>query len=165
MNTMLSGSTEMANDPLKHPPEPMGAMTVIELARAANVTPHVVRHYARIGLLIPRRDQDNGYKLFSRTDFKRLLFIRRAKLLGYTLTEIRTILDEAGHGNSPCPAVRQIIRKRIEENRQLIDELTSLQTRMENALRMWEKLPDGVPDGDSVSYLIDSILEHPDERE
>lgn len=165
MSSTTGGIAETPNDSSKPASGPMGAMTVIELARTTNVTPHAIRHYTRIGLLIPRRDKDNGYKMFSRSDLNRLLFIRRAKLLGYTLADIRTILEEAGHGNSPCPKVRNIIRKRIQRNRQLIDELTDLQARMENALSIWERLPDGVPSGDNVCYLIDSITERPDRHE
>jgi DNA-binding transcriptional MerR regulator len=165
MNTIIVNSAALPDPPVKHPPESLGAMTVIELARTANVTPHVVRHYTRIGLLHPQRDEANGYKLYSRSDLKRLLFIRRAKLLGYRLSDIRTILDDAKKGQSPCPRVRSIIRSRIENNRLLINELVGLQSRMEKALRLWEGLPDGVPDGDSVCYLIDSIMGVPGENE
>jgi len=86
-----------------------------------------------------------------------LLFIRRARFLGYTLADIRGIPGEARHGNFPCPQVRQIIHKRIKENRHRLEELQELQLRMEAATRKWEQLPDGMPDGDSVCYLIESM--------
>ncbi|HHH43071.1 MAG TPA: MerR family transcriptional regulator [Gammaproteobacteria bacterium] len=139
-------------------------MMVAELARAAAVTPHVVRHYTRIGLLKPFRNEENGYKLYNRNDLNRLMFIRRAKYLGYTLADIRGILDEARHGNSPCPHVRRIIQKRIEENRAKLSELAMLQNRMEDALREWSKLPDGMPNGDSVCYLIESMVDLPEDE-
>lgn len=142
----------------------MGAMMVAELARTASVTPHVVRHYTRIGLLKPFRNEGNGYKLYNRNDLHRLMFIRRAKYLGYTLADIRGILDEARHGSSPCPHVRRIIQKRIEENRVKLAELTRLQDRMEDALDEWRNLPDGMPDGNSVCYLIESMAEFPDDE-
>jgi len=143
----------------------LGAMMVTELARAASVTPHVVRHYTRIGLLKPFRNEGNGYKLYNRNDLHRLMFIRRAKYLGYTLADVRGILDEARHGNSPCPHVRQIIQKRIEQNRLKLAELTRLQDRMEDALEEWRNLPDGMPDGNSVCYLIETMAELPDSEE
>ncbi len=145
----------------RKPETRIGAMMVTELARAASVTPHVVRHYTRIGLLKPFRNEENGYKLYNRNDLHRLMFIRRAKYLGYTLADIRGILDEARHGSSPCPHVRRIIQKRIEENRLKLAELTRLQDRMEDALDEWRSLPDGMPDGDSVCYLIESMAELP----
>ncbi len=165
MDTVIANSTRVVAEPVPRAQEPLGAMTVIELARAADVTPHVVRHYSRIGLLKPQRDRANGYKLFSHADFKRLLFIRRAKLLGYTLSDIRAILDDAQQGQSPCPRVRRIIRTRIAQNRQLIKALVQLQSRMEVALSIWDGLPDGTPDGDSVCYLIDSVTDEAGAKE
>ncbi|NIO43384.1 MAG: MerR family DNA-binding protein [Burkholderiales bacterium] len=131
-------------------------LTVIELSRHSNVRPHVVRYYSRIGLLSPARNPDNGYKLFAYSDVPRLIFIRQAQRLGYTLEEIREILDESSQGKSPCHRVREILQQRIEENRQKLDELIQLQNRMEDALQQWGEMPDGMPDGTSVCHLIES---------
>ena len=46
---------------------------------------------------------------------------------------------------------------RIDETRQKVKELTSLQRRMEKALKQWEQMPDGVPDGHTVCHLIESF--------
>lgn len=131
--------------------------TVNELAARAAAPPHVVRYYARIGLLKPRRHQENGYRLFGKQDARRLRFIRLAKRLGFTLSEIRQITEHADHGESPCEDVRRIIQHHIRENRARIDEMLKLQNRMERALKKWEGMPDGVPDGHSVCHLIESF--------
>jgi len=131
-------------------------MKVIDLARRAGETPEVVRYYTRIGLLNPARNPGNGYKRFVDADLVRLRFIRQAKALGFTLAEIAEILDHARGGGSPCPKVREIIERRIEENRHRLEELTRLQQRMESALERWRGLPDGVPDGHTVCHLIES---------
>lgn len=136
-----------------------GAVTTATgLARQAQVPVHVVRYYTRIGLLRPARDPANGYKLFTETHLKRLRFILQAKALGYTLREIKTILQQAERGKSPCPRVREIIEQRIADNRQLLEEMLSLQHRMERALRAWAKMPDGIPDGHTVCHLIESVV-------
>ncbi len=132
--------------------------TVSELATRASVTPDTVRHYVQIGLLQPRRNPDNGYKLFETADVQRLLFVRQAKSLGFTLNEIREILAHAQQGESPCPRVREIIHRRITENRRHLDELIALQQRMESALASWETLPDGMPSGESVCHLIEEVM-------
>lgn len=131
-------------------------MTVSELSRRGKVAPHVVRYYSRIGLLSPARHPDNGYKLFSRADVSRLQFIRQAQSLGYTLDEIGQIFEESGQGKSPCHKVRDILRHRIRENRQKLEELMELQRRMEYALERWGAMPDGAPDGHSVCHLIET---------
>lgn len=133
-----------------------GGMTVSQLAKQAGVEAHVVRYYSREGLLTPQRNPDNGYMVFNDADVHRLHFIRLAKRLGYTLTEIVEILQDADRGESPCPKVRDILTRRIEETRQKVEALTALQVRMEKALKQWEQMPDGVPDGHTVCHLIES---------
>lgn len=131
--------------------------TVTDLARQAEVTPDTVRHYVHIGLLTPERDPVNGYKIFNREDIKKVRFVRQAKNLGFTLAEIGEILEHAMNGNSPCPQVREIIQRRIKENHSKLVTLNALQTRMEDALKKWEVMPDGSPDGGSVCHLIESV--------
>lgn len=131
-------------------------MTVNEVAKKAEVAPDTVRYYSRLGLLKPDRNPDNGYKLFHQSDISRLRFIRQAQTLGFTLKEITEILGDAEAGSSPCPKVRDIIVRHIEENRRKIQELQALQERMEKALEKWKSMPDGAPDGKHVCHLIES---------
>lgn len=131
--------------------------TVSQLANMTEVTPDAIRHYTRIGLLQPGRNQGNGYKEFTPEDVQRVRFIRKARDLGYTLSDIGLILDDSNKGQSPCPRVRQIIEQRIKENKQRLLELQSLQTRMENALKKWHNMPDGIPDGDCICHLIETV--------
>ena len=132
-------------------------LTVNELALQSNAPAHVVRYYTRIGLIKPSGHQENGYRLFRPRDANRLRFIRMAKQLGFTLSEIREITRHADEGESPCEDVRRIIQRHIRENRARIDEMLKLQNRMEQALTKWQDMPDGAPDGHSVCHLIESF--------
>jgi DNA-binding transcriptional MerR regulator len=134
-------------------------MTASVLAKRANVPLFTVRHYTRIGLLKPSRDLRNGYKVYSQTDKDRLRFIASAKELGFTLAEIEEILDHAAHDESPCPMVREIVEKRITENKEKIRELKRLQKRLERAADMWKTMKNSEPDGHSVCRLIESFAE------
>ena len=132
-------------------------LTVTELANRSGATPHVVRYYTRMGLLRPERNPGNGYRLYEYREVGWLRFIRQAKRLGYTLKEIREIMHDADQDKSPCPRVREILLRHIDENRRQLEELVALQTRMEQALEQWADMPDGVPDGHSVCHLIESF--------
>ncbi len=132
-------------------------LTVSELSKVAQTTRDAIRHYVRIGLLTPSRDPVNGYRLFSDGDIDKTKFIRRAKGLGFTLNDIKTIFEHSNDRRSPCPVVREVIRQRIDENRSRLAELNALQQRMDNALDKWKSMPDGEPDGDAICYLIESI--------
>lgn len=133
-------------------------LTVSELSKTAKTTPDAVRHYVRIGLLNPARDPVNGYKLFGDSNIKKLKFICQAKGLGFTLKDIQEIFNHSNDGRSPCPAVRDIIRQRINENRGRLAELNALQQRMDDALDKWRLMPDGEPNGDAICHLIESIV-------
>lgn len=137
-------------------------LTVTELARRCSTTPHTVRYYSRMGLLQPRRHPENQYRLYQPEEVGRLNFIRRAKHLGYTLNEIKQIMQDAENGESPCPRVREILQRHIRENRERLDELLAIQSRMEQALKQWARMPDGIPDGHSVCHLIESFMEETD---
>jgi DNA-binding transcriptional MerR regulator len=132
-------------------------MFVNEMAQSAQVPTHVVRYYTRIGLLKPKYRAENGYKVFTEPDVKRLKFIRKAKALGFTLSEIEKILNEASQGKTPCPLVRTTLEQRIKENSRKLEELMALQQQMEKALVQWQNMPDVMPKGDTVCHLIESI--------
>ncbi|VAW77686.1 Transcriptional regulator, MerR family [hydrothermal vent metagenome] len=132
-------------------------MKVKDISGKAGVTTDVVRYYTRIGLLKPERSESNGYKLYTLSDLVQLRFIRCAKDLGFTLNEISEILEQADHDESPCPMVRDTLKRRIGENRKKLDELLLQQNRMEKALQEWDQMPDKLPDGPSVCHLIESV--------
>ena len=130
---------------------------VKELATHCDVTAEAVRYYTRFGLLKPMRDPGNKYNLYNDKDAQKLNFITRAKYLGFSLSDIAKIFRDCEKGKSPCARVRKIIEQRIPENRKRLKQLMSLQQRMESALLQWDKLPDGVPDGDTICVLIEGF--------
>ena len=134
-------------------------MTASDLAKRTNVPIYTVRHYTRIGLLKPSRNLRNGYRLYKPADKDRLRFISSAKHLGFTLSEIEDILKHAAHDESPCPMVREIVEKRVEENREKIRELELMQRRLEDAVDMWKSMKNSEPDGHSVCRLIESFAD------
>lgn len=132
-------------------------MTVSEQARRAGVTAETVRYYTRSGLLVPIRDESNGYNCYGSGDLTHLLFIRKARLLGFSVGNVRDILKESSHGRSPCPQVRKIMKQRLPETRRELQDLEKLQARMEHAAALWANMPDGMPDGKAVCQLIEAI--------
>lgn len=132
--------------------------TVSNLARQADVTPGTVRHYVHVGLLASEKNPLNGYKIFDIDDIKKVRFVRQAKNLGFTLTEIGEIFDQSMKGDSPCPQVREIIRRRIVENHSKLKAMNALQKRMEDALKKWESMPDDFSDNGYVCHLIESFM-------
>ncbi len=114
-------------------------MKVNELSKKTGVAPHVIRYYSRIGLLRPRRDSNNGYKLYNGEDVRRLEFIRRTQSIGFTLTEISKLMEQYKQEEcNCCEQMYHMLQEHIEQNRRKIDELMQLQQRMETALAEWD---------------------------
>ena len=132
-------------------------MYVTELARKAQISPDTVRYYSKIGMLKPGRNEDNGYQMYGNRDVRRLRFIRAAKGLGYTLSDIRAIFADADRGESPCPRVRALIERHIKETEARLAELTSLHSKMQQALVAWDCMEDSQPSSESVCALIETL--------
>ena len=71
----------------------MDSIGIGTLAKRAGVRIDTVRYYERSGLLTPRARLSSGYRRYGKVEVARLLFIRRAQALGFTLDEIRELLD------------------------------------------------------------------------
>ncbi|MFL1464558.1 MerR family transcriptional regulator [Marinobacter sp. HN1S83] len=130
-------------------------MKVKDIAEAAGVNPDTVRFYTRENLLKPTRNPDNNYQQFNAEDLRRLRFARKARKLGFSLPEIRQILDQADDHHSPCPMVRDVFQQRLAEVEREIRELQELRNRMTSALVAWQDMPDGTPDGHTICRLIE----------
>ncbi|WP_065376955.1 MerR family transcriptional regulator [Ensifer adhaerens] len=90
--------------------EPM-RMTIGKLAAAGNVGVETIRYYQRRGILdTPRRSE--GARRYGNEDVRRLLFIRQAQTAGFTLEEIKELLDlDSGQDRERA---RNLARNRID---------------------------------------------------
>lgn len=132
------------------------AMRVMQVAAKTGISPYAIRHYTRIVLLTPARQSGNGYRRFTDADVKRLSFVRKAQVLGFTLKEIHKIFEKARTRQTPCPLVREIVRRRVVENAKRLEVLMALQRNMKRALRRRNKMPDRASDGDGICLLIET---------
>lgn len=71
--------------------------TVGEVAQLAGVTVRALHHYDELGLLSPSGRSEAGYRLYSHDDLARLREILIWRALGFSLTEIGSLLDDPGH--------------------------------------------------------------------
>ncbi|HEY2506580.1 MAG TPA: MerR family transcriptional regulator [Streptosporangiaceae bacterium] len=103
----------------------MGGMTIGKLAAAEGVSVETVRFYQRRGLLAQPERRESGYRQYAEADRSRLVFILRARQLGFTLAEIAELVGPAEAGSAPeivraaeaklaaiDAQVRELIRKR-----------------------------------------------------
>lgn len=111
----------------------MSNLSIGQLARRAGVPIDTVRYYERNHLLAPAGRLASGYRRYGNHELKRLLFIRRAKALGFTLADIRELLSLSDQRSVPrikkaAEARLADIERRLAELRQVRDGLRKLVT-------------------------------------
>lgn len=67
-------------------------MNIGEVAERSGIPPKTIRYYEDIGLVRPQRS-DNGYRAFRETDLHKLAFLGRARALGFSIEDCRTLLS------------------------------------------------------------------------
>lgn len=106
----------------------VATLKIGELARQANVSVDTIRSYESKGLISATMRSASGYRLFSDEDRTRLLFIQRAKQVGFTLEEIGELLALKLHPDDhTCEEVKQRTAQKLQKVSEKIAELERIQ--------------------------------------
>jgi MerR family mercuric resistance operon transcriptional regulator len=110
-------------------------MAIGEFSRRTGRNIETIRYYERIGLL-PLPDRRGRYRRYDAADVGRLIFIRRARELGFTLDEVRALLRlSATDGRNTCAAVRELAARHLVEVKAKIADLRSMERTLADAVR------------------------------
>jgi MerR family copper efflux transcriptional regulator len=121
----------------------METLLIGQLARRAGLTTHAIRYYESLGLLSPPLRSAAGYRRYPPSAIAELRFVKQAQSLGFSLDEIREILELGRSGRAPCSRVLAIARAHLEELAQRIERLRHLRQQLARAVSKWEA--GGVP--------------------
>ncbi len=97
------------------------------LAKQSGVNGETIRYYEKIGLMPDPIRSEGGHRLYNDTHLRRLLFIRRCRELGFTLEEIRGLLELVDEGDYTCAEVRERTIVHLDDVRQKIRDLQKMQ--------------------------------------
>lgn len=106
-------------------------MKIGDLARRVGVPVDTVRHYERDGLLPPPVRRASGYREYGEPDVARLVFVLRAKRLGFSLVEIRELLELADAEADPTGRLTTAAAAKLAQIEDRIGQLV----RIRDALR------------------------------
>ena len=104
-------------------------MNIGEVAKRAGLPAKTIRYYEDIGLIRPLRS-DNGYRAFQENDLHKLAFMGRARALGFSIEDCRTLLALYDDGTRESAQVKKIAEDHL---RQIDDKIVQLQS-MRNTL-------------------------------
>lgn len=104
-------------------------MNIGEVADRSGIPPKTIRYYEDIGLVRPQRS-GNGYRAFRETDLHKLAFLGRARALGFSIEDCRTLLSLYEDKTRESAQVKTV----AEEHLTAIDEKIALLQGMRETL-------------------------------
>jgi MerR family transcriptional regulator, redox-sensitive transcriptional activator SoxR len=113
-------------------------MSIGEVAGRAGVRPSALRYYERIGLL-PAPERENGRRRYGgevlRDVLDRLAVVRVAQQAGFTISEIRTLLDGFSDDTPPSERWQVLAREKLPKVEALVDRAIGMKDLLEKGLR------------------------------
>lgn len=104
-------------------------MNISEVAKKSGLPVKTIRYYEDIGLIAPDRGA-NGYRAFAQADLHKLAFIARARSLGFTIEDCRSLLKLYVDRDRASADVKRIASAHLED----IDRKRAELTEMRNTL-------------------------------
>src|SRR4051794_4141606 len=107
-------------------------MNIGELARVADTKAETIRYYERIGLLPSPPRTAGNYRDYSGEHVSRLTFTRRARDLGFSIEQIRALLNLADDEGRSCEAVDAIAREHLADVKRKLADLSALRRELDS---------------------------------
>ena len=109
-----------------------GSMNIGEAAKASGVSAKMIRHYERVGLFPQAVRTDAGYRQYGEKDVHTLRFIRQSRDLGFSIEQIRELLNLWQNRRRPSRQVKALAHAHIEELEQKAQELLAMKSTLEH---------------------------------
>lgn len=109
-------------------------MQIGKVAKRVGLTVDAIRFYERNSLLPQPPRTEGGFRLYGEGDLETLAFIRRAQSLGFTLGEIRELLELRRRPAQPCAPVCQRLQQKLEHVQAKLTDLQQLERELLSAL-------------------------------
>src|SRR5581483_6444195 len=113
------------------------SLKVGAVAKAAGVGVQTLHYYERIGLLPKPARSEANYRVYSADAVRRVTFIKKAQALGFSLTEIKEILELKSHGRAPCCKVTELGEKHLRDIDARLAQLRRYRQAVARSLNSW----------------------------
>ena len=111
-----------------------GILKIGDLAKATDTKVETIRYYEHVGLLAAPARTAGNYRAYSAEHLNRLSFIRRARDLGFSIDQVRTLLNLSDQKQRSCEAVDAIAREHLAEVERKIADLTVLRRELKELI-------------------------------
>jgi MerR family transcriptional regulator, mercuric resistance operon regulatory protein len=111
-----------------------GKLAIGELSKRSGVKIETIRYYERIKMLPAPPRTASGRRIYRETDLRILVFIRRARELGFHLKDIRALLRLGARPTFPCAEASEIAARHLREIRAKLRDLKKLERLLAEAV-------------------------------
>ena len=111
-----------------------GILKIGNLAKATDTKVETIRYYEHVGLLAAPARTAGNYRAYRAEHLNRLSFIRRARDLGFSIDQVRTLLNLSDQKQRSCEAVDAIAREHLAEVERKITDLTVLRRELKELI-------------------------------
>lgn len=102
-----------------------------EAAKAAGVSPKMIRHYEQTGLLPEAERSESGYRLYGEREISVLRFIRQSRRLGFSVPQIADLIGQWGDARRTSREVKSIALRHLAELEEKLSEITMMKAGLE----------------------------------
>ena len=129
-----------------------------EVSKRSGIGIEALRFYEKSGLLDRPGRTYSGYRLYDEGVLERLAFVKKAQVLGFSLDEIKELINHKRNGESPCAEVREVVRIRLDELNDRIAQMIQYRDELSAALADWDET--GEAEGHVCGLIEGSTIEH-----
>ena len=112
----------------------MNGLRRIDVSRATGCNLETIRYYEKIGIIPAPPRAPNGYRRYDQSHLDRLKFVLRARELGFSLDEVRSLLKLVDGGAPSCADVRKLARTHLDDIRNRINDLKKIETSLSRTI-------------------------------
>jgi Hg(II)-responsive transcriptional regulator len=127
-----------------------------EIAEKIGVNVETLRYYEKIKIMPKPKRRESRYRFYDELDLRRLLFIKRAKELGFTLKEIKELLELKIESTATCGDVKHLAESKLQDVEKRINDLKNIKRVLIKLINQctFEQLP---TDKCPILEVIDNI--------
>lgn len=132
------------------------SLSIGALARRAGCTVPTIRYYESIGLLPEGPRTEAGRRLYGEAAVQRLSFIRRCRAFGFSVPQVRELVERIDDSQRPCAEVRDVAARHLAEVQSRLAELQALERQLTGIVARCDLACAGGPSADCT--ILEELL-------
>ena len=128
----------------------MSNLRIGALAASTGTSAPTIRYYEQVGLLRRASRQEGGQRVYTREDVERLTFIRRCRDFGFSIEQVKALVQVMENRDSSCMDARDLAASHLETVRERRRELRELERSLATFVKCCDTSCAGGPGPDCV---------------